>query len=112
MKSIQDNQIAYIENGEIKYKTVSCTSDFRSSIPGVGGCIDKSKGVYSKGSPEYVKIKPIIEKFNKKEISDFIKKTIKNLYSLGTITNSSVGSLNVNIRKKIEEEVRKELLGS
>ncbi|WP_025264328.1 hypothetical protein [Wolbachia endosymbiont of Onchocerca volvulus] len=107
MKSIQDNQIAYIENGEIKYKTVSCTSDFRSSIPGVGGCIDKSKG-----SPEYVKIKPIIEKFNKKEISDFIKKTIKNLYSLGTITNSSVGSLNVNIRKKIEEEVRKELLGS
>ncbi len=99
LKSIQDNQIAYIENGEIKYKTVSCTSDFRSSIPGAGSCIDKSKGIYSKGSPGYVKIKPIIEKFDKKEISDFIEKKIKDLYSLGTITNSSVGSLNVNKKK-------------
>ncbi|WP_395463448.1 hypothetical protein [Wolbachia endosymbiont of Cantharis cryptica] len=111
LKSTQDNQIAYIENGKIKYEAIECESGSRSSKPGAGGCIDKSKGIYGKGSPGYVKIRPIIKEFNMEEINDAIKKVIRDQYDLGVMTDFSIGDLNVDIREIIEEEVKKELLG-
>ncbi|NEV49752.1 hypothetical protein EUZ93_04715 [Wolbachia pipientis] len=123
LKSTQDNQIAYIENGEIKYETVECKSGFRSNKPGAGGCIDKNKeihdknsprhmqkGIYGKGFPGYVKIRPIIKEFDEEEINAAIKKAIEDLYDLETMTDFWVGDLNVNISGIIEEEVKKELL--
>ncbi|WP_264338890.1 hypothetical protein [Wolbachia endosymbiont (group A) of Cheilosia soror] len=115
LKSTQDNQIAYIENGEIKYETVECKSGFRSNKHGAGGCIDKKppkhmqKGIYGKGSPGYVKIRPIIKEFDEEEINAAIKKVIEDLYDLETMTDFWVGDLNVNISGIIKEEVKKEL---
>ncbi len=109
LKSTQDNQIAYIENGEIKYETVECGSGLRSSRSGAGGCINKSKGIYGKGSPGYVKIRPIIKEFDEEEINAAIKKVIEDLYDLETMTDFWVGDLNVNISGIIKEEVKKEL---
>ncbi|WP_353274952.1 hypothetical protein [Wolbachia endosymbiont (group A) of Ennomos erosarius] len=123
LKSTQDNQIAYIENGEIKYKTVECKRGFRSNKHGAGGCIDKNKeihdknsprhmqkGIYGKGSPGYVKIRPIIKEFDEEGINAAIKKVIEDQYDLETMTDFWVGDLNVNISGIIEEEVKKELL--
>ncbi|WP_265039659.1 hypothetical protein [Wolbachia endosymbiont (group A) of Trypoxylon clavicerum] len=109
LKSTQDNQIAYIENGEIKYETVECGSGLRSSRSGAGGCINKSKGIYGKGSPGYVKIRPIIKEFDEEEINAAIKKVIEDLYDLETMTDFWVGDLNVNISGIIKEEIKKEL---
>ncbi|WP_265021638.1 hypothetical protein [Wolbachia endosymbiont (group A) of Icerya purchasi] len=109
LKSTQDNQIAYIENGEIKYETVECGSGLRSSRSGAGGCINKSKGIYGKGSPGCVKIRPIIKEFDEEEINAAIKKVIEDLYDLETVTDFWVGDLNVNISGIIKEEVKKEL---
>ncbi|BEP32143.1 MAG: hypothetical protein WBIAU2_03700 [Wolbachia endosymbiont of Drosophila biauraria] len=109
LKSTQDNQIAYIENGEIKYEAVECGSGLRSSRSGAGGCINKSKGIYGKGSPGYVKIRPIIKEFDEEEINAAIKKVIEDLYDLETMTDFWVGDLNVNISGIIKEEVKKEL---
>ncbi|WP_065106700.1 hypothetical protein [Wolbachia endosymbiont of Nomada ferruginata] len=109
LKSTQDNRIAYIENGEIKYETVECGSGLRSSRSGAGGCINKSKGIYGKGSPGYVKIRPIIKEFDEEEINAAIKKVIEDLYDLETMTDFWVGDLNVNISGIIKEEVKKEL---
>ncbi|WP_353277873.1 hypothetical protein [Wolbachia endosymbiont (group A) of Agelastica alni] len=123
LKSTQDNQIAYIENGEIKYKTVECKRGFRSNKHGAGGYIDKNKeihdknsprhmqkGIYGKGSPGYVKIRPIIKEFDEEGINAAIKKVIEDQYDLETMTDFWVGDLNVNISGIIEEEVKKELL--
>ncbi|WP_265026022.1 hypothetical protein [Wolbachia endosymbiont (group A) of Bibio marci] len=115
LKSTEDNKIAYIENGEIKYETVECESGLRSSRSGAGGCIDKSKGffgegIYGKGSPGYVKIRPIIKGFDVKEIDDAIEKVTRDLYDLEAMTDFSTKDLNVNIREKVEEEIKKELL--
>lgn len=124
LKSTEDNKIAYIENGEIKYETVECERGFRSSKPGAGGCIDKNKeihhehsqyiqkqkGIYGKGSPGYLKIRPIIKEFDKEEINDAIKKVTRDLYDLEAMTDFSTKDLNVNIREKVEEEIKKELL--
>ncbi len=109
-KTSTNNQIAYIENGEIKYETIECKSGLRSSRPGAGGCIDKSKRVYGKGSPGYVKIRPIIKEFDKEEINDAIEKVTRDLYGLEAMTDFSTKDLNVNIREKVEEEIKKELL--
>lgn len=107
----EDNKITYIENGEIKYETIECNQiGLRSNKFGAGGCIDKSRGIYGKGSPGYVKIRPIIKEFDTKEINAAIETAIEDLYNLGTMTDFSVASLNVNIRKIIEEEVKKGLL--
>lgn len=86
----QDNQIAYIENGKIKYEIIECKSGLRSNKPGAGGCIDKNKeihdknsprhmqkGIYGKGSPGYVKIRPIMKEFDEEEINAAIKKVIE-----------------------------------
>lgn len=110
LKSTEDNKVAYIKNGKIKYETVECRQGFRSSRSGAGGCIDQSKGIYGKGSPGYVKIRPIIKGFNVKEIDDTIEKVTRDLYDLEAMTDFSTKDLNVNIRETIEEEVKKELL--
>ncbi|GFQ82674.1 nudix hydrolase domain-containing protein [Trichonephila clavata] len=110
LKSTEDNKITYIEDGEVKYETVECKSGLRSSRPGAGGCIDKSKRVYGKGSPGYVKMRPIIKGFDKKEINDAIEKVTRDLYDLEAMTDFSTKNLNVNIRETIEEKVKEELL--
>ncbi|WP_410541744.1 hypothetical protein [Wolbachia endosymbiont (group A) of Agelastica alni] len=123
LKSTEDDKITYIEDGKVKYETVNCESNFRSNKPGAGGCIDKNKeihdensprymqkGIYGKGSPGYVKIRPIMKEFDEEEINAAIKKVIEDLYDLETMTDFWVGDLNVNIREIIEEEIKKELL--
>ncbi|WP_265036370.1 hypothetical protein [Wolbachia endosymbiont (group A) of Anomoia purmunda] len=108
----EDNRIAYIENGEIKYETVECNSGFRSSSkPGAGGCIDKSKKIYGKGSAGYVKVTPIIKGFDINIINDAIEKMIGNRYDLGNVRDFLTGDADTSIIKMIEEEIKKELLG-
>ncbi|MDR2045535.1 MAG: hypothetical protein LBP77_00830 [Rickettsiales bacterium] len=109
-QSDEDNKIAYIENGEIKYETVECRKGFRSSKPGAGGCIDKSKGIYGKGSAGYVKITPIIKGFDINIIDDAIEKMIGNRYDLGNVRDFLTGDADTSIIKMIEEEIKKELL--
>jgi hypothetical protein len=109
-QSDEDNKIAYIENGEIKYETVECRRGFRSSKPGAGGCIDKSKGIYGKGSAGYVKITPIIRGFDINIIDDAIEKMIGNRYDLGNVRDFLTGDADTSIIKMIEEEIKKELL--
>ncbi|WP_264703938.1 hypothetical protein [Wolbachia endosymbiont (group A) of Volucella inflata] len=110
LRVTEDNRIAYIENGEIKYETVECRMGFRSSKPGAGGCIDKSKGIYGKGSAGYVKITPIIKGFDIDIINDAIEKMIGNRYDLGNVRDFLTGDADTSIIKMIEEEVKKELL--
>lgn len=116
LRVTEDNMIAYIENGEIKYETVPCERGFRSSKPGAGGCIDKKppkhmqKGIYGKGSAGYVKITPIIKGFDINIINDAIEKMIGNRYDLGNVRDFLTGDADTSIIKMIEEEVKKELL--
>ncbi|WP_341818442.1 hypothetical protein [Wolbachia endosymbiont (group B) of Ennomos erosarius] len=110
LRVTEDNRIAYIENGEIKYETVECRMGFRSSKPGAGGCIDKSKGIYGKGSAGYVKITPIIKGFDINIIDDAIEKMIGNRYDLGNVRDFLTGDADTSIIKMIEEEIKKELL--
>ncbi|WMT83931.1 hypothetical protein NMD99_04475 [Wolbachia endosymbiont of Listronotus oregonensis] len=110
LKFTEDNKITYIEDGQVKYEIIECGSGLRSSKPGAGGCIYKSKEIYGKGSPGYVKIRPIIKEFDKEEINDAIEKVTRDLYDLEAMTDFSTKDLNVNIREKVEEEIKKELL--
>ncbi|WP_353270965.1 hypothetical protein [Wolbachia endosymbiont (group A) of Hedychridium roseum] len=110
LKSTEDNKITYIEDGQVKYEIIECGSGLRSSKPGAGGCIYKSKEIYGKGSPGYVKIRPIIKEFDKEEINDAIEKVTRDLYDLEAMIDFSTKDLNVNIREKVEEEIKKELL--
>ncbi len=110
LRDTEDNRIAYIENGKIKYETIECSSGFRSSKPGAGGCIDKSKGIYGKGSAGYVKITPIIKGFDINIIDDAIEKMIGNRYDLGNVRDFLTGDADTSIIKMIEEEIKKELL--
>nr|WP_264735833.1 hypothetical protein [Wolbachia endosymbiont (group A) of Rhinocyllus conicus] len=106
----EDNRIAYIENGEIKYETVKCSKGFRSSKPGAGGCIDKSKGIYGKGSAGQVKVTPIIKGFDKNIIKDAIEKRIGDRYDPGEVRDFSRSEFDTSLTKMIEEELKKELL--
>lgn len=110
LRVTEDNMIAYTENGEIKYETVKCEKGFRSSKPGAGGCIDKSKGIYGKGSAGYVKVTPIIKGFDINIINDAIEKMIGNRYDLGNVRDFLTGDADTSIIKMIEEEIKKELL--
>jgi hypothetical protein len=112
--STQDNQAAYIENGKIEPESISCANTFISNKPGAGGCIDKSKGSYSKGSPGYVKVKPMLDEFNEervKKIDDAIEKMIQNPDDITGIDDSLINKLDKKIIDTIKEEIRKELLG-
>ncbi|WP_265033118.1 hypothetical protein [Wolbachia endosymbiont (group A) of Sicus ferrugineus] len=110
LRVTEDNKITYIENGEIKYETVKCSKGFRSSKPGAGGCIDKSKGIYGKGSAGQVKVTPIIKGFDKNIIKDAIEKKIGNQYDPGEVRDFSRSEFDTSLTKMIEEELKKELL--
>ncbi|WP_353275853.1 hypothetical protein [Wolbachia endosymbiont (group A) of Pipizella viduata] len=110
LRVTEDNKITYIENGEIKYETVKCSKGFRSSKPGAGGCIDKSKGIYGKGSTGQVKVTPIIKGFDKNIIKDAIEKKIGNQYDPGEVRDFSRSEFDTSLTKMIEEELKKELL--
>ncbi|WP_374698492.1 hypothetical protein [Wolbachia endosymbiont (group B) of Limnophora tigrina] len=110
LRDTEDNRIAYIKNGEIKYEPVECRKGFRSSKPGAGGCIDKSKGIYGKGSAGQVKVTPIIKGFDKNIIDDAIEKRIGNRYDPGEVRDFSRSEFDTSLTKMIEEEIKKELL--
>ncbi|WP_375316505.1 hypothetical protein [Wolbachia endosymbiont (group A) of Colletes cunicularius] len=110
LRVTEDNKITYIENGEIKYETVKCSKDFRSSKPGAGGCIDKSEGIYGKGSAGHVKVTPIIKGFDKNIIKDAIEKKIGNQYDPGEVRDFSRSEFDTSLTKMIEEELKKKLL--
>ncbi|MDG7052844.1 MAG: hypothetical protein LKM45_03065 [Wolbachia endosymbiont of Alcedoecus sp.] len=109
--STQDNQVAYIENGKIEHESVSCADTFISNKPGAGGCIDKSKRSYSKGSPGHVKIKPMFDKIDESKINVAVDEMVDNLKDI-TIDDPFINSLDPDIINTIKEETRKELLGS
>lgn len=110
LRVTEDNKITYIENGEIKHETVKCSKGFRSSKPGAGGCIDKSKGIYGKGSAGQVKVTPIIKGFDINIINDAIEKMIGNRYDPGEVRDFSRSEFDTSLTKMIEEELKKELL--
>ncbi|WP_264719881.1 hypothetical protein [Wolbachia endosymbiont (group B) of Eucosma cana] len=115
LNSTEDNKIAYIKNGEIKYKDVEeCSKSYTNEVYGAGGCINQNTGTYSKGAPGYVKIKPMFEKINKgrvKKIDDAIEKMIQNPDDITGIDDSLINKLDQKIIYTIKEEIRKELLG-
>lgn len=115
LNSTEDNKIAYIKNGEIKYKDVEeCSKSYTNEVYGAGGCINQNTGTYSKGAPGYVKIKPIFEEINEKrvkKIDDAIEKMIQNPDDITGIDDSLINKLDQKIIDTIKEEIRKELLG-
>ena len=114
-KFIEDNKIAYIENGEIGYKDViKCSQSYTNKIYGAGGCINKSTKNYSKGAPGHVKIKPMLDEINEErvnKIDDAIEKMIQNPDDITGIDDSLINKLDKKIIDTIKEEIRKELLG-
>ncbi|QKX03213.1 hypothetical protein GOY07_03520 [Wolbachia endosymbiont of Litomosoides sigmodontis] len=103
----EDNQVAYIEDGKVKYEIVKCSSDFKSSNPGAGGCIDNTNQVYSRGSPGYVIIKSV--QVDDKEVEKIVNALV------GQNSNASIsnliGKFYSNLTREIEEEIKKKLLG-
>ncbi len=110
LRVTEDNKIIYIENGEIKHETVKCSKGFGSSKPGAGGCIDKSKRIYGKGSAGQVKVTPIIKGFDINIINDAIEKMIGNRYDPGEVRDFSRSEFDTSLTKMIEKELKKELL--
>lgn len=101
-----DNQIAYIENGEIKPEAVQCSSA-SSNKHGAGGCINTNSKIYGRGSPGYVMIRSI--KINYEEVKEIIDTLVKNPDS--NSVSDLIKELYPDIMKEIKEEIRKELLG-
>ncbi|MDR2831734.1 MAG: hypothetical protein LBV62_02360 [Rickettsiales bacterium] len=116
LNSTDDNKITYIEDGEIKYKTVSRCNNANRNIYGAGGCINRSGSGknYSKGFPGYVKIKPMLNEIDESKINkinDAIEKMIQNPNGIKSIDNSWINKLDDKIIDTIREEIKKELLG-
>lgn len=128
LKPTEDNKIPYIKDGKIEYETVSKCSNSRRTIHGAGGCINKSNEIYSKGSPGYATIKPILKAINPKTVDDAINRIVNNpniITSDGSlikelsddspikelIGDSLISKLDPKIIETIKEEIRKELLG-
>ncbi|MDD9336011.1 MAG: hypothetical protein PV345_01335 [Wolbachia sp.] len=113
-KSTEDNRIAYIENGEIKYKKVSvCDISNTNQIYGAGGCINKSGSCenYSKGSPGYVEIRPKMNDIDESKVNDAVGKVIEDPSSIKTIDDYLIKKLDPEIIETIENQIKKELLG-
>ncbi|OCA06923.1 hypothetical protein [Wolbachia endosymbiont of Trichogramma pretiosum] len=115
LNSSKDDKIAYIENGEIRYKDVTkCSKNYMNKTYGAGGCINESRKSYSKGAPGYVKIKPMFDKIDKervRKIDGAIEKMIQNTDDITGIDDSLINKLDKEIIDTIKEEIRKELLG-
>ncbi|MCA4775387.1 hypothetical protein IHO40_04805 [Wolbachia endosymbiont of Mansonella ozzardi] len=113
--STQGKQIAYIENGQIKYKDVKeCRVGYIDRAYGAGGCINRSSETYGRGSPGYVKVKPMLDEFNEskiKKIDSTIKEIIQNPNSIENIGDPWISKLDPDIINTIKKEIRKELLG-
>ncbi|MDR2609040.1 MAG: hypothetical protein LBC06_00405 [Rickettsiales bacterium] len=111
LSSTEDNKIAYIDDGEIKYKNVTeCNKSYANKTHGAGGCVNKDNGSYSKGSPGYVKIKPMFDKIDESKINAAVDEMVDNLKDV-TIDDSLINKLDKKIIDTIKEEIRKELLG-
>jgi len=54
---------------------------------------NKSEGIYGKGTPGYVKIRPIIKESEEEEINDAVEKVIEDQYNLGAMTDFSIWTL-------------------
>ncbi|MGL9731231.1 MAG: hypothetical protein ACR5KX_00030 [Wolbachia sp.] len=112
LSSIEDNKIAYIDDGEIKYKNVTeCNKSYANKTHGAGGCVNKDNGSYSKGSPGYAKIKSMFDKIDESKINVAVDEMVDNLKDI-TIDDSLINKLDSDIIDTIKEEIRKELLGS
>ncbi|MCM1000880.1 MAG: hypothetical protein KTV72_00875 [Wolbachia endosymbiont of Melophagus ovinus] len=112
LSSTEDNKIAYIDDGKIKYQNVTeCNKSYANKIYGAGGCVNKDNGSYSKGSPGYVKIKPMLNKIDESKINAAIDEMVDNLKDV-TIDDSLINKLDPDIIDTIKEEIRTELLGS
>ncbi|MDG7052920.1 MAG: hypothetical protein LKM45_03470 [Wolbachia endosymbiont of Alcedoecus sp.] len=116
LSSTEDNKIAYIDDGKIKYKNVTeCNKSYANKTYGAGGCVNKDNGSYSKGSPGHVKIKPMFDKIDENKIEKIdstIEEIIQNPNSIESIGDSWINKLDPDIINTIKEEIRKELLGS
>ncbi|MGL9718219.1 MAG: hypothetical protein ACR5K9_06070 [Wolbachia sp.] len=116
LSSTEDNKIAYIDDGKIKYKNVTeCNKSYANKTYGAGGCVNKDNRSYSKGSPGHVKIKPMFDKIDENKIEKIdstIEEIIQNPNSIESIGDSWINKLNPDIINTIKEKVREELLGS
>ncbi|MDR2977862.1 MAG: hypothetical protein LBU56_00170 [Rickettsiales bacterium] len=111
LSSTEDNKIAYIDDGEIKYKNVTeCNKSYANKTYGAGGCVNKDNGSYSKGSPGYVKIKPMFNKIDESKINAAVDEMVDNLKDI-TLDDPLINWLDPDIIDTIKEEIRKELLG-
>jgi|GEM_PF-5635212 len=117
--SKKDKQIAYIEDGRMKYKDVEeCREDYVDGAYGAGGCIDKSRGTYSRGSPGYAEINAKKTDYEEidyekvdKEVEEIIDALVKNPGSDPHVSDL-IKKLYPKIIEKIKDEIEKELLGS
>ncbi|MDM8335459.1 hypothetical protein [Wolbachia pipientis] len=106
--SIQNNQIAYIENGKIKYEAVQCSSASSSNKHGAGGCINRSSKTYGRGSPGYVIIRSV--QIDDEEVKKIIDALVENPGSTPSVSDL-IEKLHPGITQKIKDEITRELLG-
>jgi hypothetical protein len=111
-ESIQDNRIAYIEDGEIKHKEVTrCDNGYVDQKHGSGGCVNQGGKNYSKGSPGHVNIKPVMGEIDYEKINDAIKKSVENPTSITAIDDHVINELDPGIVEEIKKQIRQELSG-
>ncbi|OWZ25261.1 hypothetical protein [Wolbachia endosymbiont of Wuchereria bancrofti] len=103
----EDNQVAYIKDSKIKYETVKCSSGFKSSNPGAGGCIDYINQTYGRGSPGYVIIKSV--QIDDKEVEEMINALVDQDSNVSV--SNLIEKLYPGITREIKEEIKKKLLG-
>lgn len=114
--SSRNKQAAYIvynmvnNTSEIRYETVNrCSDDFKSSMYGAGGCVDKSRDIYSKGSPGHVIIRPMGNEINQDEISKAINDLLKDKNKVIDINDETIKSLDPTIAKMIKDKIVEKL---
>ncbi|VVC27576.1 Hypothetical protein CINCED_3A021777, partial [Cinara cedri] len=107
----KNKQVAYIvydavqNTGEVQYEAVNqCSYDFKSNMPGAGGCVDKSRGVYSKGSPGHVIIRPMRNEINKDKVSKAINDLLEDKNEGININDDLIKSLDPTIAKMIKDK--------
>ncbi|MBD0391907.1 hypothetical protein IC220_05610 [Wolbachia endosymbiont of Pentalonia nigronervosa] len=112
----KNKQAAYIvynmisNTSEIRYETVNrCSDDFKSNMYGAGGCVDKSRGIYSKGSPGHVIIRPMGNEINKDEISKAINDLLEDKNKGININDETIKSLDPTIAEMIKDKVAEKL---
>lgn len=115
----KDKQVAYIENGQIKYESMRCDNLDSNNVNssgkyGAGGCIDQNGNGknYSKGAPGYAKIKPILGEITGSKVDSLIEEMIKDSSSINkSINNQLIETLDPDVRNTIKDKITTELLG-